>query len=148
MAARADPALDLHRGVTLRGRWITPQTVFLDNRQMNSKPGLYVVTPMKLEGSAAVVLVQRGWVDEILLIGHACHCFKRRPVCLKFRAALPRRQPSYMSSVALTAGSSGKISMSFGSVLSWACRCWQFLCSRPVLPVRVCCVSGRLLAPA
>nr|MDP2191383.1 SURF1 family protein [Rhodoferax sp.] len=62
LAARADPALDLHRGVILRGRWIAQQTVFLDNRQMNSKPGLYVVTPMKLEGSAAVVLVQRGWI--------------------------------------------------------------------------------------
>jgi surfeit locus 1 family protein len=62
LAARVDPTIDLHRGVTLRGHWIAPRTVFLDNRQMNSKPGLYVVTPMRLEGSAAVVLVQRGWV--------------------------------------------------------------------------------------
>lgn len=61
LALLADPASALHREVTLRGRWIAQRTVFLDNRQMNSKPGLYVVTPMQLEGGAFVVLVQRGW---------------------------------------------------------------------------------------
>lgn len=64
LALLADPASALHREVTLRGRWIAQRTVFLDNRQMNSKPGLYVLTPMKLEGSASVVLVQRGWVPR------------------------------------------------------------------------------------
>ncbi len=58
----ADPASELQRQVDLRGRWIAPGTVFLDNRQMNNKPGLYVVTPLRLEGGNAVVLVQRGWV--------------------------------------------------------------------------------------
>lgn len=62
LAILADPAIESHRGVTLRGRWIAGRTVFLDNRPMNSKPGLYVVTPLQLEGQAAVVLVQRGWV--------------------------------------------------------------------------------------
>lgn len=62
LAARADPAAELHRGVTLRGRWIARRTVFLDNRQMNDKAGLYVVTPLALEDSAAVILVQRGWI--------------------------------------------------------------------------------------
>nr|WP_244095839.1 SURF1 family protein [Rhodoferax ferrireducens] len=62
LAARADPALELHRRVALRGQWIPERTVFLDNRPMNGRTGLYVVTPMRLEGSAAVVLVQRGWV--------------------------------------------------------------------------------------
>ena len=62
LASLTDPALELYRGVTLRGRWIAQRTVFLDNRQMSGRVGLYVVTPMKLEDSAAVVLVQRGWV--------------------------------------------------------------------------------------
>lgn len=62
LAARLDPAIELHRGVTLRGRWIAQHTVFLDNRPMNDRVGLYVVTPMRLEGSAVVILVQRGWV--------------------------------------------------------------------------------------
>jgi surfeit locus 1 family protein len=56
------PAADLlHRPVMLRGTWIGEHTVFLDNRQMRGKPGFYVVTPLKLEGSGAVVLVERGW---------------------------------------------------------------------------------------
>jgi len=58
----ADPQSKLDRNVTLRGRWVEAHTVFLDNRQMKSKVGLYLVTPFKLEGSNQVVLVQRGWV--------------------------------------------------------------------------------------
>lgn len=62
LLARADVASELQRGVTVRGRWLAERTVFLENRQMNNKPGLYVVTPLELEGTASVVLVQRGWV--------------------------------------------------------------------------------------
>lgn len=58
----ADPTSALHRGVMLRGHWIAQHTVFLDNRQMNARVGLYVLTPLRLEGSGAVILVQRGWV--------------------------------------------------------------------------------------
>ena len=64
LAARgADPAL-LHRPVTVRGTWIADRTVFLDNRQMNAVPGFYVVTPLRIEASDAVVLVQRGWAPR------------------------------------------------------------------------------------
>ena len=62
LAALPDPTSELHRGVALRGYWLPQHTVFLDNRQMNAKPGLYVVTPFKLADTGAVVLVQRGWV--------------------------------------------------------------------------------------
>ena len=62
LAQRADPATALHRRVRLRGRWLAQRSVFLDNRQMNARAGLYLVTPMRLEGSGVVVLVQRGWV--------------------------------------------------------------------------------------
>lgn len=54
----------LHRSVVLRGQWLPERTVFLDNRQMNAFPGFYVVTPLRLEGSQAVVLVQRGWAPR------------------------------------------------------------------------------------
>lgn len=54
----------LHRPVVLSGEWLPAYTVFLDNRQMNSVPGFYVVTPLRLAGSQAVVLVQRGWVQR------------------------------------------------------------------------------------
>lgn len=62
LAARADPVAEMHRGVTLRGRWMAQHTVLLDNRPMNDKAGFYVVTPLALEDAAAVLLVQRGWV--------------------------------------------------------------------------------------
>ncbi|HSV46865.1 MAG TPA: SURF1 family protein [Ramlibacter sp.] len=51
----------LHRQVVLRGRWSARHTVYLDNRQMQGRPGFYVVTPLRLAGSDAAVLVQRGW---------------------------------------------------------------------------------------
>ncbi len=55
---------NLHRPVKLRGSWASPQTVFLDNRQMDGKPGFYVVTPLQLQDSKLAVLVQRGWVQR------------------------------------------------------------------------------------
>ncbi len=57
----------VHRAVVLRGRWLPRYTVFLDNRQMQGRPGFFVLTPMQLEPPAAqgtVVLVQRGWVPR------------------------------------------------------------------------------------
>lgn len=63
VAAAGSPEL-LHRSVNLRGRWLPAHTVFLDNRQMQGRPGFYVVTPLQLADSGAVVLVQRGWVPR------------------------------------------------------------------------------------
>ena len=54
----------LHRPVQLEGEWIDKHTVFLDNRQMNARPGFYVLTPFKVQATDAVVLVQRGWVGR------------------------------------------------------------------------------------
>ena len=54
----------VHRTVALRGSWVAAKTVFLDNRQMNAKPGFFVVTPMLLENSNTAVLVQRGWIGR------------------------------------------------------------------------------------
>lgn len=54
----------LYRTVRLRGTWLDPHTVFLDNRQMAGKPGFFVVTPLRLENSPVAVLVQRGWVQR------------------------------------------------------------------------------------
>jgi surfeit locus 1 family protein len=54
----------IHRRMSLKGQWLPEHTVFLENRQMNGKPGFFALTPLKLEGSGAVVLVQRGWVQR------------------------------------------------------------------------------------
>ncbi|MGE8317411.1 MAG: SURF1 family protein [Comamonas sp.] len=68
-AGAGDPAALLHRRVVVQGEWLAGHTVFLDNRQMQGRPGFYVVTPLRLAGtpvagSATVVLVQRGWVPR------------------------------------------------------------------------------------
>jgi surfeit locus 1 family protein len=62
-APEGDTAL-LHRPIVLRGTWLPERTVYLDNRQMNGVPGFYVVTPLRIDGRQAVVLVQRGWVQR------------------------------------------------------------------------------------
>ena len=54
----------MHRQMVLKGRWLKENTVYLDNRQMNGRAGFYVMTPMRLESTGQVVLVQRGWVPR------------------------------------------------------------------------------------
>lgn len=64
LAAGAGRPELLHRNVVLQGRWVAERTVYLDNRQMQARPGFYVVTPLQIAGTDAVVLVQRGWVPR------------------------------------------------------------------------------------
>lgn len=54
----------VHRQATLKGVWRSEHTVFLDNRQMQGKPGFIAVTPLVLDGSGQIILVQRGWVPR------------------------------------------------------------------------------------
>ncbi len=56
----------VHRGVLLQGSWLGAYTVFLENRQMNGRPGFYVVTPLRLDDGSAV-LVERGWAPRDLM---------------------------------------------------------------------------------
>jgi surfeit locus 1 family protein len=61
----------LHRTVTLTGRWLPQCTLFLDNRQMNNKPGLFVLTPLEFIEPTTLrkqtILVQRGWLPRNFL---------------------------------------------------------------------------------
>jgi surfeit locus 1 family protein len=54
----------LHQRVLLSGSWVPQSTVYLDNRQMNGKVGFFVLTPLRLQGSDTVILVQRGWAPR------------------------------------------------------------------------------------
>jgi surfeit locus 1 family protein len=54
----------LDRPVVVRGTWVKERTVYLDNRQMQGRPGFYVVTPRKLAGSDFAVMVERGWIPR------------------------------------------------------------------------------------
>jgi surfeit locus 1 family protein len=58
----SDPKVGVHRPAYLEGEWVPNASVFLDNRQMNARAGFFLVTPLRLQGSERVVLVQRGWV--------------------------------------------------------------------------------------
>jgi surfeit locus 1 family protein len=62
LLAHGDPTHLVHQRALLRGQWLAEQTAYLDNRQMNARVGFFVVTPLRLEGSEHVILVQRGWV--------------------------------------------------------------------------------------
>jgi surfeit locus 1 family protein len=48
--------------VTVRGQYEPQNQFFVDNRQENGKPGVHVVTPLKIEGGETRILVNRGWV--------------------------------------------------------------------------------------
>lgn len=44
------------------GNYDPAHQIFLDNRQHKGQPGVHVITPLKIEGSNAYILVNRGWV--------------------------------------------------------------------------------------
>jgi surfeit locus 1 family protein len=52
-----------HRRIELRGQWLPQHTVFLENRQMQGRPGFFVLTPLQLPDGSAVI-VQRGWLPR------------------------------------------------------------------------------------
>ncbi len=59
-----DPRAAWYRPVRLRGHWVPQASVFLDNRQMDGRPGFFLVTPLRLADSDRAVLVQRGWTPR------------------------------------------------------------------------------------
>ena len=63
-ASLADGPALVYRTVALRGTWLPERTVYLDNRVMDRRTGFYVLTPLRLAGADAVVLVQRGWAPR------------------------------------------------------------------------------------
>lgn len=58
--ASAEPLL--YRQVRVAGRWLADRQVFVDNRIREGRAGFHVVTPLEIEGTRDVVLVNRGWV--------------------------------------------------------------------------------------
>jgi cytochrome oxidase assembly protein ShyY1 len=62
LSSRELPAADaLPMRVRLTGRFDHARSVWLDNRQLDARPGFWVITPLMLDGGA-VVLVNRGWI--------------------------------------------------------------------------------------
>ncbi len=61
-AQLVEPDLLQDAPVTVRGTYEPEHQFFVDNRQEGGKPGVHVVTPLRIEGSTVRVLVNRGWV--------------------------------------------------------------------------------------
>jgi surfeit locus 1 family protein len=60
--ADVDPnALDFHR-VTATGEFDNAQSLVLRNQPFDLKPGVHLITPLRLAGSQRAVLVDRGWI--------------------------------------------------------------------------------------
>ena len=57
-----DPAAVDFRRVQVRGHFLSKWPLYLDNRPQDGRPGMYVVMPFQIAGSAAHVLVERGWI--------------------------------------------------------------------------------------
>jgi surfeit locus 1 family protein len=55
-----------YRAIRIEGQWLPALTVYLENRQLNGRPGFYAVTPLRLDDGSAV-LVQRGWLPRDLM---------------------------------------------------------------------------------
>ncbi len=57
-----EPTVIQDAPVTVRGHYLPAQQFYIDNRQENGKPGVYLVTPLEVSGSKTQVLVNRGWL--------------------------------------------------------------------------------------
>ena len=57
-------ANEVYRQAVLQGVWQAAHTVYLDNRPMSGRSGFWVATPLLLEGTGQVILVQRGWAPR------------------------------------------------------------------------------------
>jgi surfeit locus 1 family protein len=57
-----DPAQDDLRRATVRGTYDYSQEIVLRNRTHNEIPGVHVIVPLRIAGSEAAVLVDRGWI--------------------------------------------------------------------------------------
>lgn len=63
LGPRLIPGEGLHdRRVTVRGRYEAAHQILLDNQVNGEQAGYHVVTPLRIEGGEARVLVNRGWV--------------------------------------------------------------------------------------
>lgn len=50
------------RRVLAEGRFVPEGQIFIDNRVVGTQAGFHVLTPLSIEGSGALVLVNRGWI--------------------------------------------------------------------------------------
>lgn len=64
LAALEETSSEMHRRVMVQGVWQPAHTVYLDNRPMSGRTGFWVLTPLALQDSHRMILVQRGWIPR------------------------------------------------------------------------------------
>ncbi|NDP62578.1 SURF1 family protein [Polaromonas sp.] len=64
LSATEKIADEIYRQALLQGVWQAEHTVYLDNRPMSGRSGFWVLTPLKLQGTGQVIVVQRGWAPR------------------------------------------------------------------------------------
>ena len=64
LSATKNIADEVYRQAVLQGVWQAAHTAYLDNRPMNGRSGFWVLTPLTLQGTGQVILVQRGWAPR------------------------------------------------------------------------------------
>ena len=64
LSATKNIADEIYRQAVFQGVWQAAHTVYLDNRPMNGRSGFWVMTPLMLQGTGQVILVQRGWAPR------------------------------------------------------------------------------------
>lgn len=64
LSATKNIADEIYRQAVFQGVWQAAHTVYLDNRPMSGRSGFWVMTPLMLQGTGQVILVQRGWAPR------------------------------------------------------------------------------------
>lgn len=60
-----DPQSLRHRKIVARGNYEAQYQILIDNRIHREQAGYHVITPLRLEGSDTLLLVNRGWVPTL-----------------------------------------------------------------------------------
>lgn len=61
-SAALDPVTDEFRAATVRGLYLPEFQVLLDNQVMGDRAGYHVLTPLRIDGTSDLIVVNRGWV--------------------------------------------------------------------------------------
>lgn len=101
-----DPdAADLRRAA-VRGSYDFSQEIVLRNRTHNELPGVHVIVPLRIAGSDAAVLVDRGWIPYEMAGAEQRKVFQDATGAVEVRGIVRRSQarPSSMSPADLRLG--------------------------------------------
>jgi surfeit locus 1 family protein len=77
--APVDPAVLDYQRVEVRGVYDPAQEIVLRNRALDGSPGVHVLTPLRLDGGDAAVLVDRGWLPLELAAPAARRAYAEPP---------------------------------------------------------------------